>query len=155
MHIGNLNNLPLSSQLQPVIKEILEIVAQKVKNNDLPTEKLDLQEGVFLFPAEVETETLDKRRSEIHQDFMDIQILLEGEEKFGYSCKGFQTMTEDLLEKSDVAFIDDVIDEKFVDLIAGDFAIFYPGQPHRPLVCVDKPKLIKKIIVKVNKNILS
>ena len=155
MHTGNLNNLILSSQLHPVVKEILNIVAEKVKNNDLPTEKLYLQEDVFLFTAEVVTETLDMRRSEIHRDFMDIQILLEGEEKFGYSCKGYETITDDQLDTNDVAFVDNIIDEKYVDLAAGDFAIFYPNQPHRPMICVDTPKPIKKIIVKVNKKILS
>ena len=155
MHIGNLDNLNISSQLHPELQNILNIVAEKVKNNDLPTEKFFLQDDVFVLPLEVTTETLDMRRSEIHHDFIDIQILLQGEERFGYSFKGFETTTDDQLATNDVAFVDDVIDEKFVDLKAGDFVVFYPKQAHRPMVCIDSPKKINKLVVKINKSILA
>jgi biofilm protein TabA len=154
MHIGNLNHLTLSSQLHPLVKKVLAMVAEKVETNQLPSERLDLQEGVFLFTAEVTTEVFEARRSEIHENYMDIQILLEGEERFGYSYKGYGSVTEDQLETSDVAFVDDVVDEKFVDLSAGDFIIFYPQQPHRPMVCVDSPAPIKKIVVKIHKKLM-
>ncbi|MFC1233885.1 YhcH/YjgK/YiaL family protein [Vibrio sp. F74] len=154
MHIGNLDNLALSSQLHPIVKDILNTVADMIQRNELPDGKHYLQEDIFLFTAEVDTETLEMRRSEIHNDFMDIQILLDGEERFGYSYKGYETVTENQLDNNDIAFVDDVIDEKYVNLTSGDFIIFYPNQPHRPMICVDTPKAIKKMVVKINKKVL-
>jgi|ASRK01.1.fsa_nt_gi biofilm protein TabA len=154
MHIGNLDNLALSSQLHPIVKDILNTVAEMIQRNELPDGKHYLQEDVFLFTAEVDTETFDMRRSEIHNDFMDIQILLDGEERFGYSYKGYETVTDNQLDSNDIAFVDNIIDEKYVDLASGDFIIFYPNQPHRPMICVDTPKAIKKMVVKINKKVL-
>lgn len=154
MHIGNLNHLPLSSYLHPKLIDIINTVKERLHNAGFTEEKTDIEENVFVISAQAMTEPLADRQSEFHNNFIDVQILLEGQETFGYGYKGYDSISEDKLEQHDVAFIDTVVDEQYVTLQAGDYVVFYPHQPHRPLICVDKPEAIKKIVVKIHKSVL-
>ena len=101
------------------------------------------------------TELKENRRSEIHHKYLDVQLILEGIETFGYSEYPLLSIEDDDRAEKDIAFSNDVKDEEFVTLTAGEFIIFNPKQPHRPLVAVDdKPAAVKKLIIKVNSALL-
>ena len=53
-------------------------------------------------------------------------------------------------EIDDVAFYKDK-DIKPQNLLLGNgyFAIFFPQDGHMPQLCVDKPELVKKVVIKV------
>ncbi len=72
------------------------------------------------------TQPLALRRSECHARYLDVQILPQGRERFGYSLAPFNALDEDLLATRDVAFSAQLVEERFVDLAAGDFIVFYP-----------------------------
>ncbi|WP_428479631.1 YhcH/YjgK/YiaL family protein [Photobacterium japonica] len=117
-----------------------EVVAENVTPDD-----------VFYFIADDHTQVLSERKSECHAKYMDVQIVLEGEECFGYSLKPFTAIDEDLLAEKDLAFSEQVIDEQFATLQPGDFIIFDTFQPHRPLVAPQQPAPVKKVVVKIAK----
>lgn len=108
-------------------------------------------DDVFYFIADDHTQVLAERKSECHAKYMDVQIVLEGEECFGYSLKPFTAIDEDLLAEKDLAFSEQVVDEQFATLQPGDFIIFDTFQPHRPLVAPQQPAPVKKVVVKVAK----
>ena len=110
-----------------------------------------LGEGIFFFIVEDETNFFEETRAEIHDKYVDVQIILKGKECFGYSEHPFKSIKDDFLDEKDVAFSEDIIEEKFVILQSGDFVIFDTLQPHRPLVAVDKPAVVKKAVVKIDK----
>ncbi|WP_154807013.1 YhcH/YjgK/YiaL family protein, partial [Vibrio cholerae] len=70
----------LSPQLQRLIDEVLERIA-----TPLATGKHELQgESAFFLVMEDHTQPLALRRSECHARYLDVQILLQGRERFGY-----------------------------------------------------------------------
>ena len=140
--------------LHPVIIEIIQKVKeQTIENTEVGNYPLP-DESVY-FIVNDKTELKENRRSEIHHKYLDVQLILEGTETFGYSEYPLLSIEDDYLEKKDIAFSNDVQDEQFVTLEAGEFIIFNPKQPHRPLVAVnDKPAAVKKLIIKVNSALL-
>lgn len=140
--------------LHPVIIEIIQKVKeQTIENTEVGNYPLH-DESVY-FIVNDKTELKENRRSEIHHKYLDVQLILEGTETFGYSEYPLLSIEDDYLEEKDIAFSNDVQDEQFVTLEAGEFIIFNPKQPHRPLVAVnDNPAAVKKLIIKVNSALL-
>ena len=140
--------------LHPVIIEIIQKVKeQTIENTEVGNYPLH-DESVY-FIVNDKTELKENRRSEIHHKYLDVQLILEGTETFGYSEYPLLSIEDDFLEEKDIAFSNDVKDEQFVTLEAGEFIVFTPKQPHRPLVAVnDKPAAVKKLIIKVNSALL-
>ncbi|ROV59058.1 DUF386 family protein [Vibrio ponticus] len=149
MFQGNLSELSnyqhLPTKLFNVIEQVKQRIYDSVENGRYPIEGDD----VFFFVVDDNTQELKDRRSECHRKYVDVQILLAGEERYGYSLQPFQSLEEDLLESKDIAFSEDLIDEQFTDLNAHDFIIFNVAQPHRPLVAINQPMPVRKAIIKV------
>lgn len=154
MLFGNVKKLDLVPYMsEKFVNWINEAIALS-ENNDLGKYMIG-DDGVFVMLVDGETEPRALRKSEIHKQYIDIQILLSGEEVYGYS----NTISEEALKlvelENDVMFFDDVENEQFIKLQDGDFVIFYPNQAHRPLCAGgDKPMAIKKAILKIPSSVL-
>ncbi|KPU81997.1 mannitol dehydrogenase [Psychromonas sp. PRT-SC03] len=126
------------------IKEAL-LIADKNKDGKY----LIGEEGVFVVLASAITEPEAHRKAEFHRAYIDIQILLEGQERLGYS-NALTAEDKALIDvDNDLYFVDHVENENFVNLKCGDYALFYAGQIHRPLCCVNQALAIKKAIIKI------
>ena len=83
---------------------------------------------------------------ESHRQYADIQILIEGRERFGLknsgACKQINLPYDQL---KDIAFFDDKPDS-YADLKSGDFIVFMPSDAHAPLIGQGS---VKKCVVKV------
>ncbi|AXY00764.1 DUF386 family protein [Vibrio alfacsensis] len=146
---GNLSTLDNCYELSEKLLEVIASVRQQL-NNNVENGKYNLEgEDVFFFVVDDHTQSLEERKSECHRKYLDVQILLSGEERFGYSLKPFNSIAEDKFESNDVAFSEDITEERFVDLQPEDFVIFATQQPHRPLVAINKPMAVRKAIIKV------
>ena len=99
--------------------------------------------------SEYETKLVNEYGYEAHKKFIDIQCLLKGQERV--ACLPIERLkeTKPYDEDSDVAFYS--TDEKPQEMIIGNgyFAIFYPQDGHMPQLCVDEPKMVKKVVVKI------
>ncbi|WP_068319069.1 YhcH/YjgK/YiaL family protein [Polycladidibacter hongkongensis] len=152
---ANLNNLSLIPFASPKLLEIIE------KAKAFLAEKPELGryelEGDQLFIQVIEGTSgpVSEHKSEFHNNYMDIQVLLSGSEKIGWGHMPAGEVTEDYLAEKDLAFTAGIVDEKFIEMAANDFVVFYPGELHRPL-CESKagPKLCRKAIVKVHRDYL-
>ena len=114
----------------------------------LPNGKYDIiPDKVFGIVQDYQTK--EKGMLESHKEYIDIQYIVIGEEKIGYSkYKNQKPVTE---YKNDLLFYDDEADE-YLYLQEGDFAIFYPNDLHMPCIMVDESKYVKKVVVKVKCN---
>ncbi len=108
---------------------------------------------VFARVNTYETEPKADRRPEKHNKYIDVQYVAEGSETIWYTpltaaCKE----TENKAETDDVIFYADLKEQNCVNLHAGDFAVFFPWELHRPN-CVfgadAKPQHVQKVVVKV------
>ncbi|RJX73660.1 DUF386 domain-containing protein [Vibrio sinensis] len=150
MFKGTLSELHLCQHLPSKLLKIIEQVKQHLSSSTENGRYPLVGDDVFFFVVDDNTQLLNERKSEIHRKYIDVQILLSGEETFGYSEHPFQSIAEDMLENRDLAFSEDIIDEQFVNLNVNDFVIFKVEQPHRPLVATNEPMPVRKAIIKIS-----
>lgn len=94
---------------------------------------------------------LEQIPAEAHDEFMDIQYWVTGEENMGFAGRIDKYNLVKEMPENDTNYYDNVFDERFLYAKAGDFVIFFPGELHRPGVMTDVPIDYRKVVVKVSK----
>lgn len=112
-------------------------------------------ENVFALVQDPMTQSWEAGLPEFHARYIDIQCLLEGEEGIGYSPAntGLINITDQLAER-DIAFVAQQDNESRLLLTPGMFAIFLPGELHRPCRAPNAPMRIKKVVIKISANLI-
>lgn len=87
---------------------------------------------------------------EAHRKYIDIQIIVSGEEDiFIADCDSLEA-TEKYCDQKDFELFDSSVRGTVVRLRAGDFCVIYPGEAHMPCIAIDgNPADVKKIVVKI------
>lgn len=111
------------------------------------TYELDKDE-VFFFRNDFETLLPEEKEFEAHRKYMDIHLVLEGEERIDVAFA--ERLGEwDFPEDKDIAFLSGKADAELV-LSAGDFLICCPRDAHKPGLAVNgKKQKVKKITFKI------
>lgn len=146
MIISNLQNSGRVESLHPLFKKLFDYV----KTHDLlhtPCGRIEL-EGDKLFVNNVNPTCVaaDNQVLELHREYIDVHILLEGKETIGW--KAIEELTQEQQSyqaESDCALYTDK-PTTYVDLLPGQFVIVFPEDPHAPLIGEGK---IRKLIGKV------
>ena len=109
---------------------------------------------LFYILSSNETKPAAEQRSEFHQQYLDIQLVLDGVE--GMAVGPLLTEPEQYAAtKPDLYFTNDLTAENQMNLKAGDFVVFYPGEVHRPLCAVGAAATVRKAVFKVDKTWLA
>lgn len=95
-----------------------------------------------------ETVEEEKRFFEGHQKYIDIHIMIEGEEKIGYTTRNNVIRLGSYDRMKDFEKYDGSPDNFFL-LNEDTFVVFFPEEPHMALVKVDEPMSIKKAVFKI------
>ena len=104
----------------------------------------------FVIVNEYPTRPLSECEPESHRNYTDIQIMIAGTERFGYTPLIDQTATTPYNPEKDVAlYTIKEEDLSYITLPAGQFIIFFPTDIHQPEVLLHQPGQVKKIVVKV------
>ncbi|WP_336981228.1 MULTISPECIES: YhcH/YjgK/YiaL family protein [unclassified Cedecea] len=156
MIVGNINELGLNPWLPTKITEALDYVLQNI-NAESHAGKYDVAgENVWVMVMEGNTRLAAEALPEYHEKYLDVQIVLAGQEGMAFSLKPPHTeVMEDKLAGNDIAFIRTPDDETMITMNAGDFIIFYPGEVHKPLCMLNgNAAAVKKAVIKIAKNYL-
>jgi YhcH/YjgK/YiaL family protein len=100
--------------------------------------------------SEYETKIENTYGFEAHRKNIDIQYLIIGEEKI--NCLPLEYLKESKAydEEIDAAFyVERGIKSQELLLGNGYFAILFPQDGHMPQLCVNTPRIVKKVVVKV------
>jgi len=147
MIVGNIHHL--ESWLPEELRQAIEHVKAHV-TADTAKGKYDIDGSrLFYMVSEDMTEPFAERRAEYHARYLDIQIILQGQEGMTFSTQPAGAPETDWLADKDIAFLPEGIAEKTVVLSEGDFVVFYPGEVHKPLCAVGKPAQVRKVVVKL------
>jgi biofilm protein TabA len=93
---------------------------------------------------------------EFHQRYIDIQYLLDGEEVIGFlPANPHLELVTDQLSERDIAFVHPQANETRLVLTPGMFAIFFPGELHKPCRALNEPMQIKKVVIKIAVDLLT
>lgn len=146
MIVSNLQNSQRVESLHPLFKTLFEYV----KTHDLLHVELGRIEvdGDNLFINNVNPECVGREKQvlELHHDYIDVHILLEGAESIGWKAlEDLENEMKPYEKEGDCALYADA-PTAWVDILPGQFVIVYPEDPHAPIVGKGK---IRKLIAKV------
>ncbi len=146
MIISNLQNSERIESLHPLFKQLFDYV----KTHDLlHTEcgRIELAgDDLFINNVNPTCVSASDQVLEVHRDYIDVHILLEGKERIGWKALEDVTDLKQAYQKEgDCALYSDT-PTSFVDLLPGQFLIVFPEDPHAPVIGEGK---IRKLIGKV------
>ncbi|MEO6290099.1 MAG: YhcH/YjgK/YiaL family protein [Ginsengibacter sp.] len=122
-----------------------------IKNNDLenlPVGKYPIDDdNVFASITEDTTRDFDKTKWESHRRYIDLQYVIEGEEKIGVAEANKATVVVPYDEKKDLANYN--AEGPIYDAVPGTFFIFFSNDAHRPLITPGGNKVEKKLVIKI------
>jgi YhcH/YjgK/YiaL family protein len=151
MITGSLAQLHLYKTIHPNLAKAIEQVLQ-ADFATMPAGKYEIDgDAIFYMVNEYETKPAEACEPERHKTFTDIQVMVTGSERFGYTPFAAQKPVTDFLPDNDVAFYSIPQPElSYITLPAGQFIIFFPADIHQPEVFVNAPAPVKKVVVKVS-----
>lgn len=145
----NINNVKDYSSINKNFEKAFKFL----KNHnlkELSVGKYEIEgEEIFASVQEYTTQQLQYKKYESHEKYIDIQLIIEGEEIMGYMPIVSLEVDEDLRPESDMIFYKDTEKGSNIRFSAGDYAIFFPEDGHKPGCTLEKTSNVKKIVVKV------
>lgn len=124
-----------------------------LKNNDL--KKLDVGkyeiqgEEIFALVQEYITQNEEDKDWESHEKYIDIQLIVEGQEIMGYVPIEALEVKEDLRLENDLIFYNETLKGSNIKCTNGDYAIFFPEDAHKPGCALGECSKVKKVLIKL------
>lgn len=112
-------------------------------------------DSMYVNVMELTTKAVAEATAEKHQRYIDVHYLLEGQESIGWTFHREEMIPSQAYdEDQDYALYQEVVNEQFIDLAPGMYAVLYPNEIHRPGLCEAAPAAIRKAVVKIDKALL-
>jgi biofilm protein TabA len=150
MIADRLKNLELYSGAIPSLFRILDYLG-RTDLASLAIGKYPISgEDAYVSVQEYETKPEAEKKWESHRNFIDIQVVLSGEEFMGCSPLGLLEEKEAYDPAKDVVFYRDGPGPRSALVArAGDFCVFFPRDVHKPGCALGAPSKVKKAVIKV------
>ncbi len=133
------------------INPLLGVVAEYLNSNDLtmmPDGRYHIEgDRAYMDVGDYALRDEACARAEAHNRYMDIQIVIQGKETYGWADRArcYDVLETD--EQADLVFFGD-FPTKFFVVDSGEMAVFLPSDVHMP--CLGQgPGNVRKAIVKV------
>ena len=129
----------IASYLQSVNPQTLALVEAEIHGREL-----------FVRPSEYTTRLPEDGKFETHRVYADLQYVVSGAEVMQTALSGALTPLADYDPASDCQFFR--TDKGVSDIVvsAGGFAVFFPGEPHRPCChYMGTASYVKKLVFKI------
>lgn len=148
MLIGHLHqtNTTLPTAIEAALQHLRETDYTHIAPGKYPIDA----ERMFAIVQDPLTQDWEMGRPEYHARHIDVQFLLAGEEVLGFLPANPRLIPcDDFLEERDIAFVEPQANETRIVLTPGMYAVFFPGELHRPCRALHTPMHIKKIVIKI------
>ena len=152
MIIGNMKEAASGFGRYPeAVREALEFL----RSHDFTT----MEDGKYPIHGEdsvailqrYETREPDSGKPEAHRRYVDVQYIVSGREEMGWCPMSPELKVCDPYDQEkDIVFFDNLIPISGFELAAGDFAVLYPTDVHRPCGSPEGgPQQVTKVVVKI------
>jgi len=146
MILDSLKNAGQYHSLNPLFKQAFEFLEKNDILNFEPGKTIIDSDKLFISVMEIDGKTPETAKLETHNKYIDIQIVLKGNETMGWldidNCKN---AVDQYNPEKDITFFKDQPSTYFT-LRPGDFVIFFPEDGHAPAI---GEGFIKKAVIKV------
>lgn len=154
MIMGELQSLASSGLHEALVNALTLAVA--VWPQEKAPGHYELQgEEVFMNVMQFATQPPEQKKAELHEQYIDIQLLLTGEERILFGVAGSARECEEMHHDEDYQLCSRIDGEQSMVLKPGMFVVFMPGEPHKPGCIVGTAGEIKKVVVKVRASLLT
>lgn len=134
------------TNIHPMCAAVLEFL-EAHPIHTLPEGKTTIDgDKAFIMVSSCSPKTKEEALLETHKKYLDIQILIEGQETMGWApTSSMQQIETPYNEDKDIAFYLDKTTH-YVHLTPGMAVVFLPADAHAPAIC-EQP--IRKAVIKV------
>lgn len=112
-------------------------------------------EMIFMNVMEFDAGLAESKKAEVHRLYADVQLLISGIEGIEYSPLLPAENLEPYFPEDDYQLLSEIPGKSQLRMVPGMFAIFLPGEPHKPGCKIADSDRIKKVVVKVHHTLLS
>ncbi len=131
MIIDRIQNSDNYASCHPLFGKAFDFLKEAVINS-LNLDRYDLEgDRLFALIQKYETREASECLPEAHKEYIDIQYILKGEEVIYVSHRQDLPVEIPYNADSDILFYKNIPDTP-IRLKEGDFAVFYPGESHKP-----------------------
>ena len=143
-HIDNIGNyIGISKNLDDAIFLI--------QNHKLETAELGKvvirEDQLFYLVQAYETKPFEKANLEAHLKYIDLQLMVDGDEMMAYGNINALQLLTPYNENVDAHFFGGDIQK--IHVKKDYFAIFFPNDAHQPGLATDASQAVKKVVVKI------
>jgi biofilm protein TabA len=111
--------------------------------------------AIFALVQEYQPTPKEEKKPEAHRKYLDIQYVFQGSEIICYSLENrVNEVLEDHLAEKDLLFFKSVQNEMDLILTQGMYVILFPQDIHRPGCRYGKGGHVKKVVVKISRDLL-
>lgn len=144
MVLCNIANIERYYALNPLIEAGIDYLS---KNLNAPAGRYEVVgDDCFLLMVDGTKRSKSEAKLEVHDKYIDVQVVLDGIESFGYKARKDCAASSGAFDKdSDIGFFEDA-PTTYIDAVADDALIFFPEDGHAPLVGEGK---VRKAILKI------
>lgn len=136
----------IAPQLLATIKQALALHPERLITGRHEIDGDDIFMNVMTF----DTAEPQSKSYEQHREYLDIQVLLSGEERIDFGSEGAAVEPDIYHEDDDYLLCDSVSPCQSLHMQSGMFAIFFPGEPHKPGCISEVSQTISKVVIKVH-----
>lgn len=151
MLFGHISDLAMMPEMNPALRDAMEKALALDPASLAPgSYKID-GETLFMNVMTFDTQPREQKRAELHQRYIDIQILLSGEEIIDFGIQGSAQDVTPYNETDDYQLTDTIIGQQTLALTPNMFTVFMPNEPHKPGISAEKgANTLKKVVVKLD-----
>lgn len=143
MIIDEIENISLYEQIPDYAVEFI-----KNLTSDALCSKYKLNENDYVNIETYNTKPVTQGKFETHNDYIDIQLLLDGTEKIYLNNRQTLKILTPYNSEKDITFYsDDISTSDYVTLNGKNFIMLYPHEAHAPQI--GDGKNVKKVVVKL------
>ncbi|PLR39760.1 YhcH/YjgK/YiaL family protein [Chimaeribacter californicus] len=151
---GSLAQKAYFKGLPESIQRVLVYLAE-TPLSELACGRYDIDDNlIFMNIMEFDTQPAESKKAELHYTYADVQLLISGVEGIEYSSLTPTGQLEPYHADDDFQLIADIPDKSRLRMLPGMFALFFPGEPHKPGCLIEGSETIKKAVVKVHHSLL-
>lgn len=148
MILDNIKNLGKYEKVQEQIKNVINYL-ENFDKNDFKAGRVDINDNLFASLQTYEPLKAGEKEFEVHKDYIDLQYLVTSAERIDFATEDSYGKAYEMDKDGDFFLTNDIANFSKLILNEGDFAIFFPGEFHKPGCALEDSGQVKKIVFKI------
>ena len=116
---------------------------------DFKAGRYEFEGGAYANAETYETVESKDKQFEAHRKFIDVQIIVEGQETIEVADVNSPEFETTVPYVHDIEFMDGPVQSRKIELHDGEFCVLYPQDAHKPCTHLDGKHRVKKIVIKL------